>query len=151
MSPNAHRFIFATVPGVFTHLFGIQIFILTLWIPSETTLKYCHKAAKLPQDDLLEFKHTCCIGASSRLCRRCWRKLPNKIEFNGQKYVKISPRIVHFISTGETFSLPFLLNSIYIYFRSTLQSHLAPNHDDFYQVLDKLIVTSLKHIARALP
>lgn len=52
---------------------------------------------------------------SSSLYRRDQIKLPKKMEFNSQKYVKIIPRTVRFISTGEAFSFPFCLNSIYIY------------------------------------
>lgn len=108
-------------------------------------------AAKLSQDASLEFKHTHCTGTSSgRLYRRDQIKLPKKMKFNSQKYVKIPPRIVHFISAGETFSFPFLPNSIYIYFHCTLGSYFAPHHYYFYQALDGLIFTSLNHAARAL-
>lgn len=108
-------------------------------------------AAKLSQDASLEFKHTHCTGTSfSKLYRRDQIKLPKKMKFNSQKYVKITPRIVHFISVGETFSFPFLPNSIYIYFHCTLESYFAPHHYYFYQALDRLIVTSLNHAAKAL-
>jgi len=118
---------------------------VTLWNSSETSLKYYHKAAKLSRDASLEFKRTSCTGTS-----RDRIKLPKKMEFNSNKYVKITPRTVHFISTGETFSFPFLLNSIYIFFYCTLESHYAPNHYYFYQVLDRFIFISLNHVARAL-
>lgn len=88
--------------------------------------------------------------SSSRFYKRDQIRLPKKMEFNSQKYVKITPRTLRFISTGETFSFPFLLNSIYIYFHCTLESNFAPNHYYFYQVLDRLIFTSLNHVARAL-
>lgn len=124
---------------------------VTLWNSSDTSLKYCHKAAKLSRDASLEFKRTHCTGtSSSRLYRRDRVKLPKKMEFSSQKYVKITPRIVRFISTGETFSFPFLLNSIYIYFHCTLESYFAPNHYYFYQVLARFIFTSLNHVARVL-
>lgn len=151
MSQNAHWFIFAGSPKrLDTFTWDPDIYI-TLWNSSKTSLKYCHMAAKLSQDASLEFKHTHCTGTSSgRLYRRDQIKLPKKMKFNSQKYVKIPPRIVHFISAGETFSFSFLPNSIYIYFHCTLGSYFAPHHYYFYQALDGLIFTSLNHAARAL-
>lgn len=103
MSQNAHWFIFAGPPKCLdTFIWDPDIYI-TLWNSSKTSLKYCHMAAKLSQDASPEFKHTHCTGTSSKLYRRDQIKLPKKMKFNSQKYVKITPRTEHYLCWGSIF------------------------------------------------